>query len=67
MPHITICPACGRCYEECSEEWASREDRRCIECYHEMLAMAEEVAADERRRLENEAMDAHYRKHPHGY
>lgn len=35
MPHITICPVCGRCYEEGSEEEANSPDRECISCWNE--------------------------------
>ncbi len=37
MPNITICPQCGRCYEETSWEQADNPDRRCRECHFEFL------------------------------
>ena len=33
MPHITVCPECGKGYEESSEEEANNPNRLCRECY----------------------------------
>lgn len=33
MTHITICPACGACYEEVSEERANHPGRLCGNCW----------------------------------
>jgi hypothetical protein len=37
MPHITTCPACGACYEECSEEWANDPLRLCPACHSALV------------------------------
>lgn len=49
MPHITTCPQCSKCYEECSEEFSNYPGRLCNACFEkkqEEKKRVEEVAPE---------------------
>lgn len=50
MSHTTICPQCGSCYDEVSEEEANSPERLCLLCTNARLRAALELAEGVSRR-----------------
>ena len=52
MPNITVCPRCGKCYEERCEEEANSPTRSCLDCFGKLRNSNLNMLTDEFARYE---------------